>query len=148
MDDYAPPDAGTSLEPGDEELIDNAEAAVEAAFDPDYLGGAPMVGAAVRGDSGAVYTGVSVPAGAGRASTCAEPAALSNALQAGEAGLEASVAVRHPLPDEERSFEVVAACGACREQLWDFDPGVAVLFPTAEGPRKAPVEDLLPGRHW
>lgn len=146
--DVADPGRGASLSAADEELIASAESAVADAFDPDWLGGAPMVGAALRGASGAVYTGVSLPAGVGRASNCAEPGALSNAVQGGETGLETSVAVRHPLPDEDREFEVVSACGVCRELLCDFDPDAHVAFPTTEGPRKAPVADLLPTRHW
>lgn len=148
MDDHAPPDAGEPLSPADEELIDHAEAVVADAFDPDWFGGAPMVGAALRGASGDVYTGVSIPAGVGRASTCAEPAALSDAVIAGEGGLDASVAVRHPLPEEDREFEVVSACGVCREQLCDYDPDLWILFPTTDGPRKERVEALLPTRHW
>lgn len=148
MDDVAAPDTGSPFSPDDEELRNRAESVVADAFDPEWFGGAPIVGAAVRGGSGAVYTGVSLPAGVGRASACAEPGALSNAVAAGEDTLEASVAVRHPLPDEDREFEVVSACGVCRELLCDFDPSVAVAFPTETGPRTAPVEALLPTRHW
>lgn len=148
MDDVAEPDTGSPLSPADEELIDRAEDVVSAAFDPEWFGGAPVVGAAVRGGSGEVYTGVSLPAGVGRASVCAEPGAVSNAVAAGEDGLQTSVAVRHPLPDEDREFEVVSACGVCRELLYDVDPGVAIAFPTEAGPRKSPVEALLPTRHW
>lgn len=148
MDDAVDPETGASLSPADEELIERAERTVAESFDPEWFGGAPMVGGALRGDSGETYTGVSLPSGVGRASVCAEPSALSNAVEGGEDGLEASVAVRHPLPEEDRNFEVVSACGVCRELLYDFDPGVKVLFPTTEEPRKATVEDLLPTRHW
>jgi cytidine deaminase len=148
MDDVADPGTGSPLSPVDEELIERAQQTVAEAFDPEWFGGAPMVGAALRGESGSVYTGVSLPAGVGRASVCAEPGALSNAVEGGEEGLAASVAVRHPLPDEDRDFEVVSACGVCRELLYDFDPGVEILFPTTADPRKAPVEELLPTRHW
>jgi cytidine deaminase len=148
MDDLATPGTGSPLSDADEELIECAERAVSQSFDPEWFGGAPMVGAALRGESGSVYTGVSLPAGVGRASVCAEPGALSNAVEDGEEGLETSVAVRHPLPDEDRDFEVVSACGVCRELLCDFDPGVEIAFPTEAGPRTAPVEALLPTRHW
>jgi cytidine deaminase len=148
MDDVADPETGSPVSEADGELIERAERTVAEAFDPEWFGGAPMVGATLRGESGSVYTGVSLPAGVGRASVCAEPSALSNAVEGGENGLEASVAVRHPLPEGDRDFEVVSACGVCRELLCDFDPGVEIAFPTEAGPRKAPVEALLPTRHW
>ncbi|WP_273834884.1 cytidine deaminase [Halococcus sp. PRR34] len=148
MDVQPPPsDAELLTDPG-QRLVEHAREATETAFDPEHFHGAHMVGAAVRTTDGDVFTGVSQPAGVGRASVCAEPSALSAARIAGADGFAASAAVRHPLPDEDREFEVVSACGVCRELLCDYDESCAVIFPTTDGPRKAPVESLLPTRHW
>lgn len=122
--------------------------ATDAAFDPDYFDGGHVVGAAVRTEEGDVFAGVSQSAGVGRASVCAEPAALSAARIQGAQGFETSAAVRHPLPGEDREFEVVSACGVCRELLCDYDETCRVVFPTSDGPRKLPVAALLPTRHW
>ena len=147
--DVQPPlsDAEPLIDP-DRRLIERAREATEAAFDPAYFEGAHSVGAAVRTDGGEVFTGVSQPAGVGRASVCAEPSALSAARIAGADGFAASAAVRHPLPDEDREFAVVSACGVCRELLCDYDESCGVIFPTTGGLRKASVESLLPTRHW
>lgn len=148
MDIESSPPAAEPPTEADENLIERAREATEAAFDPAHFDGAHVVGAAVRTDAGDVYTGVSQPASVGRASVCAEPSALSAARIDGAEGFDASAAVRHPLPGEDRELELVSACGVCRELLADYDESCAVLFPTTEGPRKAPVRALLPTRHW
>lgn len=148
MDVTPPPDEAEPLTDADERLVDRAREATEAAFDPDHFDGAHVVGAAVRTDDGGVFTGVSQPASVGRASVCAEPSALSAARIEGARGFETSVAVRHPLPGEDRGFEVVSACGVCRELLCDYDETCRVVVPTTGGPRKLPVAALLPTRHW
>ncbi|PSP70981.1 cytidine deaminase [Halobacteriales archaeon QH_9_66_26] len=148
MNIQPPPSNGEPLTDPDRQLVERAREATDTAFDPAYFDGAHMVGAAVRTDDGDVFTGVSQPAGVGRASVCAEPSALSAARIAGADGFAASAAVRHPLPDEDRDFEVVSACGVCRELFCDYDGSCAVIFPTTEGLRKAPVKSLLPTRHW
>jgi|AntDeeMetageno50_2_1112565.scaffolds.fasta_scaffold04661_2 cytidine deaminase len=148
MDIQPPPSDAEALTDPDRQLVERACEATAAALDPAYFDGAHMVGAAVRTTDDEVFTGVSQPASVGRASVCAEPAALSAARIAGADGFAASAAVRHPLPDEDREFELVSACGVCRELLCDYDESCAVIFPTTEGPRKTPVESLLPTRHW
>jgi cytidine deaminase len=148
MDVQPPPADAEALNEADRRLVDRAREATETAFDSDHFDGAHMVGAAVRTAGGEVHAGVSQPASVGRASVCAEPSALSAARIAGASDFDASVAVRHPLPDEDRDFEVVTACGVCRELLCDYDESCAVVFPTTDGPRKASVESLLPARHW
>jgi cytidine deaminase len=137
-----------SLTAADETLIESAQAVTKQAFDPDHFGGAHMVGAALRTADGSVYTGVSMPASVGRASACAEPSAINAAIVDGKTDFETSVAVRHPLPDEDREFEVTSACGVCRELICDYDENTGIIFPTENGPSKARVIDLLPTRHW
>jgi cytidine deaminase len=129
-------------------LVETAAEVTERAFDPDRWGGAHMVGAALRAADGEVFTGVSLPASVGRASMCAEPVALGNAAAAGEREFEAIVAVRHPLPDEDRGFEAVAACGACRELIADYGPEIAVVVPDDGTLTTRSAMDLLPGRTW
>src|SRR6056297_1301034 len=132
----------------DLQLIERAEAATRTAFDPDRWGGAHMVGAALRTTDGRIFTGVSMPSNVGRTSMCAEPVALGSALGDGVDDFETIVAVRHPLPDETRDFEVVPACGACRELVADYCHEIEIIVPHEDELRKAEAIDLLPTRNW
>lgn len=132
----------------DERLVETAASVTKTAFNPDRWGGAHMVGAAVRATDGRVRTGVSMPSHVGRTSMCAEPVALGSALAEGIRNFEAIVAVRHPLPDEDREFEVMPACGACRELITDYGHEIAVIVPHDGGHKKVEAIDLLPTRNW
>jgi cytidine deaminase len=136
------------LSKADRRLIGRAEEATKTAFDPDRWDGAHMVGAALRTSDGRIFTGVSMPANVGRVSMCAEPVALGNALGDGARDFETIVAVRHPLPDESRNFEVIPACGACRELIADYGHEIAVIVPHDDELGKAAAIDLLPTRNW
>ncbi|MFB6111758.1 MAG: cytidine deaminase [Halobacteriaceae archaeon] len=136
------------LSAADETLIDRARAVTETAFDPDRWGGAHMVGAAVRAATDEVFTGVSMPAQVGRTSMCAEPVALGSAIAAGVEAFDAIVAVRHPLPDEARDFDVVPPCGACRELIADYGEEIRVIVPHEEDQATVRAIDLLPTRTW
>lgn len=137
-----------TLSDEDERLVETATEITKTAFDPDRWGGAHMVGAAVRGADGRVRTGVSMPSRVGRTSMCAEPVALGSALAEGLREFEAIIAVRHPLPDEDRDFEVVPACGACRELIADYGHEIAVIVPHDGALKKVEAIDLLPARNW
>jgi len=132
----------------DRALVEEARAATANAFDPDRWGGAHMVGAALRASNGRVFTGVSLPSNVGRTSMCAEPVAIGNAMGEGVRDLDAVVAVRHPLPEEDRDFEVSPPCGACRELIADYGPDVEVIVPRNGDLQKVEAIDLLPTRNW
>ncbi len=81
----------------------------------------------------------------GRLSICAEAVALGRVVMDGDGTIECAVAVRHPKPDESfREIAVVSPCGACRENLLDYDREAMVIVPTAEGLRRVPIRSLLP----
>lgn len=138
----------SELSDDDARLVERAEEATKAAFDPDRWGGAHMVGSALRAADGSVFTGVSMPANVGRASMCAEPVALGTAIGDGVSDFDTIVAVRHPLPDETRDFEVVPACGACRELITDYGHDIDIIVPHDDELRKVEAMDLLPTRNW
>ena len=138
----------SELSRDDHRLIDRAEEATTTAFDPERWDGAHMVGAAIRTADGRIFTGVSMPANVGRASMCAEPVALGNALEDGARDFETIVAVRHPLPEQSRDFEVVPACGACRELIAHYGHEISIIVPHDGEPRKVDAIDLLPTRNW
>lgn len=103
------------------------------------------VGAALRSRDGRIWTGVHLGAIVGRLSICAEAVALGRVIMDGDGTIECAVAVRHPKPDEAvQEITVVSPCGACRENLTDYDPHVLVIVSTPDGLRKMPIRSLLP----
>ena len=102
------------------------------------------VGAALRSRDGRIWTGIHLGATVGRLSICAEAVALGRAVIEGDGSIECAVAVRHPKPEESvREVAVVSPCGACRENLLDYDRDAAVIVQMPEGLRRVPVRALL-----
>jgi len=128
----------------DQALLDAASALIKQR----YAVGRHHIAAAARTRSGRIYTGLHLDTYVGRASICAEPIAVSQALAAGgvEDPIEAIISVRHPRPTEQnQSIQVVAPCGICREMLRDFAPDARVLLPDdAGGLRAYSPAELLP----
>ena len=108
------------------------------------------VAAALRTKAGTVHRGLHVESSIGRASICAEGAAIAAAAAAGDTEIETIVAVL----DTGDGWRVVTPCGLCRELISDYAPKATVIDYDAarEEPVKAvPVMDLLPGkttRRW
>ena len=129
------------LRAADHELIEAARAVLLRHYKPFWH----TVGAALRSRDGRIWTGVHLGATVGRLSICAEAVALGRAVMDGDGTIECAVAVRHPKPDESaREIAVVSPCGACRENLLDYDPDAMVIVPTGDGLRRVPVRSLLP----
>jgi cytidine deaminase len=134
-----------ALNKADQALIDAASETIRKRYRYDWQ----EVGAALRTRSGKIFTGVSLDAYLGRMAICAEAVALGQAItNAGETGIDAIVAVRHPPPDEkERPIVVVSPCGACRELIWDYDRNARVIVPGPKGPEVVGVKELLPNKY-
>lgn len=98
------------------------------------------VGAAIRADSGAVYSGCNVENVAYPQGTCAEAGAIAAMV----AGGDLKVAEVHVVAD---SPEPVPPCGGCRQKLREFaGPEVRVTMATTEGKTLTMTMDqLLPG---
>lgn len=157
------------LSAADTSLLEHATELNGETFDPAFFDGAHIVAASVRAADGAVYDGVSLPASIGRASTCAEPGAVSAAIADGHShdDIEACVAVAYPMPDHDADdARPIPPCGVCRELLADYNPEMRVVVPvdgshelsTATEPsdagdgdgalRTVRAEELLPVRPW
>ena len=142
-----------TLTEADHALLDRARATCRETYAPDRLGdGAHVVTSALR-TAGGVYEGVSLPASIGRASTCAEPGAVSAAVADGAdpEAFETVVAVAHSQSDGGDDPTVIPPCGVCRELLVDYRADLRVIHPEDEegGPLTvSPAESLLPGRTW
>lgn len=148
----------TELTDADRALLDRARATCERAFDPSGFDGesAHVVAAALRTDDGTVYDGVSLPASIGRASVCAEPVAVGEAIAEGAdpSAFDTVVAVAHPRPGGGHEDVVaIPPCGVCRELLVDYEPDLRVLVPEDDDEPGGPLTvaragDLLPTRTW
>ena len=118
-------------------LLQSARAVRENAYAP-YSGF--RVGAALRTQSGTVYTGVNVENAAYPEGTCAEAGAIAAMVAAGETRIS-EVCVIADCPDP------VPPCGGCRQKLAEFSHGdvVVTLATTAGAQQITTVADLLPG---
>ncbi|MDR6573206.1 cytidine deaminase [Curtobacterium sp. 320] len=107
-----------------------------------YRAGVHEVAAALRLVDGTVVTGLHVEASAGRASVCAESAALSAAVVAG-AAVESVVGVlRRP----SGTLHLIEPCGVCAELLGDHAPDARVWVAVGDGFGPVGVAELLPFR--
>jgi cytidine deaminase len=138
--------ADLPLSAGDRELVAEAlELLRERA-----VVGRHEVAAALRTKGGAVHRGLHVESSIGRASICAEGAAIAAAAAAGDTEIETIVAVL----DTGTGWRVVTPCGLCRELISDYAPEATVIDYDAARPQPVavvPVSELLPGkttRRW
>jgi cytidine deaminase len=117
-------------------LFEAARAAQARAYAP-YSGF--KVGAAVRGESGAVYAGCNVENASYPVGTCAEQAAIAAMVAAGELRLAAILVL-----GEGRTL--VTPCGACRQRIREFaSPDAPVHVAGPDGLRSTfTLGDLLP----
>lgn len=99
-----------------------------------------LVGAAVLCDDGTVFSGCNVENASYGLTCCAERTAIFSAVAAGRRKFRAiSVVVDSPKPG--------APCGACRQVIYEFGPGIDVVMANV-GSKKVRVEkirDLIPG---
>jgi cytidine deaminase len=96
------------------------------------------VGAALRTADGTVFVGVNVENASLGLTCCAERAAAFTAVAAGHTAFS-TVAVH----GEAAS---VPPCGACRQVLSEFSPGLVVVFPRDGGIVATSLDELLPER--
>ena len=96
------------------------------------------VGAALRGKSGRIYTGVNIENAAYPVTICAERVAVFKAVSEGEREFD-SISV---VTDNGGS-----PCGSCRQVLAEFGLDITVLIADGEGHliQETTVRDLLPG---
>lgn len=138
--------AGLPLQEAQRELV----AAAVALLRDRAAVGRHEVAAALRTKSGAVHRGLHVESTIGRASICAEGAAIAAAAAAGDTEIAAIVAVL----DTGEGWRVVTPCGLCRELISDYAPEATVIdydAARAEPVKVIPVMELLPGkttRRW
>ena len=98
------------------------------------------VGAAIRSESGNIYSGCNVENVAYPEGTCAEAGAIAAMVAAGETRIvEALIIADSPLP--------ISPCGGCRQKLAEFTgPEATITMTTLAGKTKTmTIAELLPG---
>ena len=95
------------------------------------------VGAALVTDDGKTFTGCNIENPSLILSVCAERVALLKALSEGASSFKAMAIVSDP-------DRFCYPCGACRQMLMEFAPGIVVYLGSDEGVRKHSIEELLP----
>jgi cytidine deaminase len=120
-----------------EALYEAALAASAHAYAP-YSG--LQVGAALQTEAGARYAGANVENASYGLTICAERSVLFAAVSAGERSF-ARIAVAATRDGRARP---ASPCGACRQVLAEFGPGLVVVLRGPEGLVERPLADLLP----
>jgi homotetrameric cytidine deaminase len=122
---------------GPQVLLQAADAAMHHAYAPysEF-----KVGAAVRGQSGAIYVGANVENAAYPQGQCAEASALGALVAAGEVAITAVAVVCE-------NSEHCSPCGGCRQRLSEFGkPDTPVyLGRPGDEPETVTLGQLLPG---
>ena len=114
---------------------------LQAALDARLKAYAPyskfLVGAAVRAESGKIYTGCNIENASYGLTVCAERNALFNAVGAGECKFTALCVVG----DTE---EPISPCGACRQVMAEFKVPCIILANLKGDVKEYTLEELIP----
>ncbi len=124
-----------TLGPGDEELVRVAGLQRERAYAPYSR---YKVGAAIRTKRNKIHGGANVENASYGLTVCAERAAVFTAVSMGDRELDAIAIV-------VAGDELPSPCGACRQVLHEFTPGMRVILATTTGKRRTTtLAELLP----
>ncbi|HEU4435191.1 MAG TPA: cytidine deaminase [Pyrinomonadaceae bacterium] len=118
-----------------ESLIEAAKQARERSVAPfsDF-----KVGAAVRTDSGKVYTGCNVESASYGLTVCAERVAIWKALSEGERHFTELAVVAD-------TDTLTPPCGTCRQIIWEFARDAEIVFANLDGRNQVfNIRELLP----
>jgi cytidine deaminase len=97
-----------------------------------------QVGAAVKTDSGKVYTGCNIESSSYGLTVCAERVAIWKALSEGERNFTELAVVA----DTE---VLTPPCGTCRQIIWEFARNATVVFANLNGESEVfHMKELLP----
>jgi cytidine deaminase len=115
-------------------LLTQAKEALKRAIAP-YSGF--RVGAALLSGEGECFTGCNIENPSLMLSLCAERVALIKALSEGHGSFRAMAVV-------SGGGGYCFPCGACRQMLFEFAPGISLYLGSEEGVKKFSIEELLP----
>jgi cytidine deaminase len=121
---------------------ENFKSIIEAAQNARLQAVAPFsgfpVGAAVRSESGKIYTGCNIESASYGLTVCAERVAIWKALSEGERHFTELAVVA----DTET---LTPPCGTCRQIIWEFARGATIVFANLKGESETfQMAELLP----
>jgi cytidine deaminase len=97
-----------------------------------------LVGAAVRTDTGKIFTGCNIESASYGLTVCAERVAIWKALSEGERNFTHLVVAA-----DTRSL--TPPCGTCRQIIWEFAKHADIVMVNLQGDRESVhIENLLP----
>lgn len=96
------------------------------------------MGAALLDGAGRIHPGVNVENASYGLTVCAERNAIARAVAEGARDLRA-IAIVGP-----EDGTPVMPCGSCRQVLWEHAPGLTVVTPGEDSPRRIELRALLP----
>ncbi len=106
-----------------------------------YRHGIVTIGAALRTKSRKIYTGINLKYRTGSVNACAETMALYQALDAGENQFDTLVGVKYSADSD--SYEVVNACGLCR-QLFVYNLPMKIIIDSGGKLEAKDAADIMP----
>ena len=120
----------------------NEQAVIEAALAARERSVAPFskffVGAALRTDTGKIFTGCNIESASYGLTVCAERVAIWKALSEGERNFT-NLAIA---ADTE---SLTPPCGTCRQIIWEFAKHAVIVLVNQHGARETlQIKDLLP----
>ena len=123
-------------------MSEDLQSLIEAATEARLHSVAPFsnfkVGAAVKTESGKVYTGCNVESASYGLTVCAERVAIWKALSEGERHFTALAVVAD-------TATLTPPCGTCRQIIWEFARGATIVFANLDGTSEEfHIADLLP----
>lgn len=123
-------------------MSEDLQPLIEAAMQARLQSVAPFsdfkVGAAVRTESGKVYTGCNIESASYGLTVCAERVAIWKALSEGERHFTELAVVA----DTET---LTPPCGTCRQIIWEFARGAKIVFANLNGRNQVfDIRQLLP----
>ena len=123
-------------------MSEDLESLIVAAKQARMQSGAPFsdfeVGAAVRTESGKVYTGCNIESASYGLTVCAERVAIWKALSEGERHFTELAVVAD-------TDTLTPPCGTCRQIIWEFARDAKIVFANLDGRNQVfNIRQLLP----
>lgn len=132
--------SSSSINRYDIELIESATDLLKECYEPGRL----VTSAAVRAESGSIYTGMGLRTPIGGTGVHAEAVAIGKAISEGERDFSTVVAMTYADVPRNGEPRVIAPCGTCRELIASYSTDADIIVLEDNERIKIPVSESLP----